>query len=122
MKFLPEENVMQVFAGIGRVRWDRGEETANDVEDYFNLGNLKKETKRQKAWLIGSKGSGKKNYEIFSGKPLEEYREENGDTECNPGNPQLCEEGKDRYECIGNAWIYKGSFPPVCTAADADCG
>lgn len=81
MKFLPEESVMQVFAGIGRVRWDRGEETANDVEDYFKLGNLKKETERQKAWLIGSKGSGKKNYEIFSGKPLEEYREENGDTE-----------------------------------------
>jgi len=81
MKFLPEKNKMQVFSGIGRVRWESGEETAKDVEDYFKLSNLKKETLRQRDWLMGSKGSGKKNYVIFSGKNLDEYRKENGNTE-----------------------------------------
>ena len=81
MKFLPEENTMQVFAGIGRVRWGRGEETSNDVEDFFKISNLKKEAGEQSQWLMGSKGTGQKPYETFSGQSLSEYKERLGEVE-----------------------------------------
>jgi hypothetical protein len=81
MKFLPAEASMRIFADISRVRWGRGEETDNDVEDFFKLSNLKAGAAKQQKWLMGSKGSGAKNYEILDGKSMDEYKAEQGETE-----------------------------------------
>jgi len=81
MKFLPAEASMRVFADISRVRWGRGEETENDIEDFFKLSNLLAGASKQQKWLMGSKGSGVKNYEILNGKSLDEYKAEQGETE-----------------------------------------
>lgn len=82
MKFLPAEASMQVFANISKVRWGRGEETDNDVEDFFKLSNLKDKAGKQSQWLMsGAGGSNVKNYEFFEGKKLDEYKSSLGETE-----------------------------------------
>jgi len=82
MKFLPAEASMRIFADISRVRWGRGEETDNDVEDFFGISKLKNMASKQSQWLMsGAGGSNVKNYEFFEGKKLDEYKASLGETE-----------------------------------------
>ena len=82
LKFIPEDGTMRVFADIGRIRWDRGEETDNDVEDFFGISKLKNMASKQSQWLMsGVGGSNVKNYEFFEGKKLDEYKATLGETE-----------------------------------------
>ena len=61
MKFLRTESAMNVFSAIGRVRWDRGEDTISDhLKISFLYPYKKRQTKNTLDFLIGSKGSGVK--------------------------------------------------------------
>ncbi len=84
MKFLPPDASMRIFADIGKVRWNRGEETANDIEDFFKISSVKQQVGLQQQWLMGNvedAGTKVKNYEFFAGKNLDEYKASLGEDE-----------------------------------------
>jgi len=81
-KFIPGDNaVMRVFSDMGRIDWSSDEAMMKGVEDFFKLSSLKRQSKVQQKWLVGEKGTGKKNYEIFAGMGYDEYKELGKETE-----------------------------------------
>ena len=84
MKFITAEAAMRVFADMGRVRWDSGEDTLKDIESYFSIRAIERQTDLQQQWLMGNvkdSGTKVKNYEFFDGKNLDEYKSSLGEDE-----------------------------------------
>ena len=79
-KFIPKENEMSVYAGIVRVNWE-SEDLKKEVDAYYNLNSLARTAQKQQEWLMGSKGSGQKNYELLNGKGYDEFKSSMGEKE-----------------------------------------
>ena len=80
MKFLPSEHDLVIFSTIPRIDWEN-ENYYDQVNSYFNITNLRNQIAKQEEWLMGSKGSGTKEYEILTGKNYDEYKAAFGDVE-----------------------------------------
>ena len=82
MKFIPPDQSMRIFADMSKVRWNRGEETANDIEDFFKISSIKQQAGLNQQWLMGNAGGTTvKNYEFLAGKNLDEYKASLGEDE-----------------------------------------
>ena len=84
MRFVPADAVMRVFADMNRVRWNSGEDTLKDIESYFSIIAIKRQTDLNQQWLMGNvedAGTKVKNYEFFAGKNLDEYKASLGEDE-----------------------------------------
>ena len=84
MKFIPAEATMRVFSDMSRVRWDSGEDTLKDIESYFSIRAIERQTDLNQQWLMGNvedAGTKVKNYEFFAGKNLDEYKASLGEDE-----------------------------------------
>lgn len=79
-KFVPKENEMSIYAGIVRVNWE-SEDLKREVDAYYNISSLARTAQKQQEWLMGSKGSGQKNYELLNGKGYDEFKSSMGEKE-----------------------------------------
>lgn len=79
-KFVPKENELSIYAGVIRVNWE-SEDIKKEVDSYYNLSSLIKQAQKQQEWLMGSKGSGQKNYELLKGKGYDEFKSSMGEKE-----------------------------------------
>ena len=76
-KFIPDDtqSIMRVFSSMNRIRWDEDKYTMSDLNAHFGITKLKEKALAQQKWLVGEKGTGKKNYEIFTGTTYDDYKE-----------------------------------------------
>jgi len=80
-KFVPDKGAtyMNMYSSLSRIDWDG--DYLKAVENSFSLIGLKKQALKQQKWLIGEKGTGNKNYELFSGVSYDEYKATLSETE-----------------------------------------
>ena len=82
MKFIPPDQSMRIFADMGKVRWDSGKDTLKDIESYFSIRAIERQTDLNQQWLMGNAGGTTvKNYEFLAGKNLDEYKASLGEDE-----------------------------------------